>query len=177
MASGPLAPALSAQAWRSATGAPVDRLTLADLPGRFKLLYFFQSWCPGCHSHGFPTLATIKAHFEAEGRGDQVAFVAVQTVFEGFAENTEAAATESLERHGLTDLPLGHDAGSPPTIMADYRTGGTPWTLIIGPDRTVLADGFQVNSANAIDFIESLLDAYAASSTSPADSLSKETTS
>jgi hypothetical protein len=35
--------------------------------------------------------------------------------------------------------------------MADYRTGGTHWTVLIGPDRTVLADGFQIDAEAAIE--------------------------
>jgi hypothetical protein len=27
--------------------------------------------------------------------------------------------------------------------MTDYRTGGTPRAVLVGPDRTVLVDGFQ----------------------------------
>ena len=155
----------------NATGAANDGglVAIADIDAPIIYLYNFQSWCPGCHSHGFPTLAAVKAHFEATGRSDQVAFVAIQTVFEGYDENTEQAAVESMERHGLIDLALGHDAASPPTIMADYRTGGTPWTVIIGPDRTVLADGFQVDTAKAIEFIESILDAQESSNPSAAD--------
>jgi peptide-methionine (R)-S-oxide reductase len=56
----------------------------------------------------------------------------------------------------LADIALGHDSGTPPTIMADYRTGGTPWTVIIGPgpDRVVLHDGFHVDGVDIIDLIE-----------------------
>ena len=72
-------------------------------------------------------------------------------VFEGCDDNTEQAVRESMECHGLSDIALGHDASSPPTIMADYRTGGTHWTVLIGPDRTVLADGFQIDAEAAIE--------------------------
>ncbi|MEZ5341423.1 MAG: hypothetical protein R2706_08240 [Acidimicrobiales bacterium] len=44
-------------------------------------LYNFQSWCPGCHSHGFPTMKAVKDHFASTGQADQVKFIAVQTVF------------------------------------------------------------------------------------------------
>jgi hypothetical protein len=68
-------------------------------------------------------------------------------------------ACESLARQELGDLPLGHDSGQPPTIMSDYRTGGTPWTVVIGPrpDRTVLFNGFQFDADDAIELIEIVL--------------------
>ena len=156
---GQQAPELRFDKWLA---SPNDQKLIADIDAPVIYLYNFQAWCPGCHSHGFPTMAKVKAHFDAAGRSDQVKFIAVQTVFEGFDQNTEQAARESLERHGLTDVALGHDAGSPPTIMADYRTGGTPWTVVIGPERTVLADGFQVDADAAIEAIESILSDVAA---------------
>jgi peptide-methionine (R)-S-oxide reductase len=137
-----------------------DGLRLADIEEPIIYLYNFQSWCPGCHSHGFPTMNAVKAHFEAKGQADLIRFVAVQTVFEGHETNTADAALDSLARHGLTDIALGHDSGVPPTIMADYGTGGTPWTVIIGPgpDRVVLDNGFQLELASLIDLIEENLD-------------------
>ncbi|MFT7475483.1 MAG: hypothetical protein ACI81L_002422 [Verrucomicrobiales bacterium] len=126
-------------------------LLLADIDAPFIYLYNFQSWCPGCDSHGFPALNAIKNGLAERGFEDRVQFVAIQTVFEGHEENTPAKARESLRRHGLSDIPLGHDSGHPPTVMADYRTGGTPWTVIIGPDRRVVFDGFQIDPEQAID--------------------------
>ena len=41
--------------------------------------------------------------------------------------------------------------------MADYLTGGTPWTVLIGPDRRVLANGFQIDANAAIEGIAGLL--------------------
>lgn len=147
-------------------------LRIADIDEPVIYLYNFQSWCPGCHSHGFPTLDAIRTALQADGFSDRVKFIAVQTVFEGHETNTADAARESLVRHGLTDLALGHDSGHPPTIMSDYRTGGTPWTVVIGPDRTVLFNGFQLDAGAAVDFIEDLL---ADDSSSPSETATTET--
>ena len=40
--------------------------------------------------------------------------------------------------------------------MSDYRTGGTPWTVIIGssPDRKVMFNGFQIEVTDAISIVE-----------------------
>lgn len=151
---GQRAPELRVSEWLN---GPTIRL--ADIDAPFVYLYFFQSWCPGCHSHGFPTLKQVRDHLDATGNSDLVAFVPVQTVFEGHDTNTAKAGADSLMRHGLGELPLGHDSGHPPASMVDYRTGGTPWTVLVGPDRTVLADGFQFDAEAVI----ALLDEFAAS--------------
>jgi peptide-methionine (R)-S-oxide reductase len=142
---------------------PTNGLTIAGIDEPIIYLYNFQSWCPGCHSHGFPTMKAVTDHFEHSGRVDLVKFIAVQTVFEGHDTNTPEAALDAVRRHGLSDVALGHDSGNRPTIMQDYHTGGTPWTVIIGPGptRTVLADGFQVDAQAAITLIEQHLFATA----------------
>lgn len=38
-------------------------------------------------------------------------------------------------------------------MMQRYRTGGTPWTMIIGPEHRVCFDGFQVDEAAAVAII------------------------
>ncbi|MEM6992261.1 MAG: TlpA family protein disulfide reductase [Myxococcota bacterium] len=151
---GSVAPEFRVPDWLANVDAS-DGLRIADIKAPLIYLYNFQSWCPGCHSHGFPTMKAVKDHFENAGRSAEIQFVAVQTVFEGHDTNTADKALESMKRHGLEDIPLGHDSGSPPTIMADYRTGGTPWTVIIGPDRTVLHEGFQLDP-EALGLLEKL---------------------
>lgn len=143
---------------------PGRGLTIAGTDEPVIYLFNFQSWCPGCHSHGFPTVRTVKESLETSGHGERVKFIAVQTVFEGYESNTTEAALESVERHGLTDIALGHDAGDPPTIMIDYRTGGTPWVVLIGPVRTVLFDGFQIDGDAAATAIRKIIDEVDATS-------------
>ena len=131
-------------------------LHLADLTTPVVYLYCFQSWCPGCHSHGFPTMAEVRRRVEPE----DVSFVAIQTVFEGHDVNTAQEANTSMGRHGLQDVPLGHDAdsaGGLPSIMRSYRTGGTPWTVIIGPDRRVHYNDFQIDAGAATTLVDELL--------------------
>jgi thiol-disulfide isomerase/thioredoxin len=59
-------------------------LNVDNFRGKVLYLYFFQSWCPGCHSRGFPTLQKLQQQFAND---DNVAFVVVQTTFEGHAQN------------------------------------------------------------------------------------------
>jgi thiol-disulfide isomerase/thioredoxin len=139
---GQRAPELRVPTWYDENGQKRSPVELPDKLGRPAILYCFQSWCPGCHSRGFPTLAQL-----IETCGDQVDYYAIQTVFEGFAENTEAKVLEAQRHYGLR-IPFGHDPGQPrqlPATMADYRTGGTPWIIAIAADRTVVANGFHLN--------------------------------
>lgn len=139
-------------------GLPDDQrqLQLGDIASPVVYLYCFQSWCPGCHSHGFPTMAAVRAQLG----DDNVMFVAVQTVFEGYEVNTAERAVSSVQQHGLGEIAIGHDVdplGGQPSMMRLYRTGGTPWTVIIGPERRVCFDGFQIDEASAVAIIGQLL--------------------
>ena len=83
--------------WIDGNGDERDPLTLADLGPGFKILFFFQDWCPGCHSHGFPTLVKLVEAFRDKGIG----LAAIQTVFEGFEEFQKGPLEPfSLAKHG-----------------------------------------------------------------------------
>lgn len=138
---GALAPELRVPTWFDRDGRPRPPVALNDRPGRPVILYCFQAWCPGCHISGFATLHTL-----IERLGDRADYYAIQTVFEGHAENTEARLREEQRRYGL-GIPFGHDAGDVrrlPSTMHDYRTGGTPWFVVIDASGRVIADGFSL---------------------------------
>lgn len=141
------APPLEEVRWIDEDGGACRPLTLADLGSGYRILYFFQHWCPGCHSHGFPTLVALAAKL----RGKGVGLAAVQTVFEGAEVNTFDRLRENQQGYGLR-IPFGHAAADPaspdgiPAIMSAYRSGGTPWFVVIGPDNRVLHDGFQLDA-------------------------------
>lgn len=130
-------------------------LTLASLTGHYKLLYCFQSWCPGCHQSGFPTLAQIVEAF-AE-RPDDLSIAVIQTVFEGFEENTFEALLRTRQRYHL-QVPFAHDPGNGSEddgsqLMRAYRSGGTPWFILIDPNGRVLFNDFRLNAGKFIDII------------------------
>lgn len=128
-------------------------LDVTDFRGKVLYLYGFQSWCPGCLKQGFPMLKTLTNHYQQK----DVAFVAVQTVFEGFDVNTAKRGWETMKRYDL-DLPMGHDgsSGEPSTLMRRYRTGGTPWTVIIDKQGKVRYDDFHIRPDDAIRLIDQL---------------------
>lgn len=122
--------------------------------GKVIYLYCFQSWCPGCHSRGFPTLVELQRRFQGN---DGVAFVAVQTAFEGHQTNTPESAKATARRYDLT-IPVGHTGSRDqrPSIMTTYRTGGTPWTIIIDRNGMVRFDDFHISPDRAEILIKKL---------------------
>lgn len=131
-------------------------LDVSDFKGKVVYLYFFQSWCPGCHSRGFPTLKQVR---QVYGDRKDVVFVAVQTVFEGFGTNTAQRALSTVRDFGL-DIPTAHDAGpqdSGSLLMKRYRSGGTPWTVLIDRKGVVRFNGFRLHPDQALARVEALL--------------------
>ncbi len=132
-----------------------QRIDLRNFTSTVIYLFCFQSWCPGCHSHGFPTLLNVMDQFRVSSG---VAFVAIQTVFEGFEVNTAERARETAEKYQLT-IPVGHDPGLDgrrSLIMQRYRTGGTPWTIVIDSTGTVRYNDFHVEVNQMTDLINRL---------------------
>jgi thiol-disulfide isomerase/thioredoxin len=142
--------------WVDANGNETSQVRLSDFKGKFKVVFCFQSWCPGCHSFGLPNL---KKMVEALKDNDKVVFVAIQTVFEGYQENTFAKMLEAQKKYELR-IPFGHDAGddgqSRSNFMRNYQTGGTPWFVFIDENDNVVFAGFQINVDVAIHILESV---------------------
>lgn len=142
--------------WIDAKGNKTEPVKLSDFEGKFKVVYCFQSWCPGCHSRGLPALQKMT---EALKGNDQVVFLAVQTVFEGHHANTYEKIVETQKQYGLK-IPFGHDAGddgkSQSNIMTNYRTGGTPWFIFIDQNDNVVFGDFHLNVEKGIEFLESV---------------------
>lgn len=143
------APELRVPYWLDGKGDRIDPLKLADLGAGFKIIYCFQHWCPGCHSRGFPTLKRLVDALSDKDFG----FAVVQTVFEGAEQNTVERLRETQLRYGL-NLPFGHDVppagGAYPTIMEDYRSGGTPWFIVIDPKGEVIFNDFGLDAERLI---------------------------
>lgn len=147
------APEWRVSRWIDSDGNATEPISLSDYPGKFKVVFCFQSWCPGCHSKGFPDLQMM---VEALDGNDQVIFLAVQTVFEGYHANTYEKMVEAQKKYNLR-IPFGHDAGnegnSVSNIMIDYATGGTPWFILIDQNDAVVFADFHLDVEKAIDFL------------------------
>ena len=155
---GHIAPELSLDIeWIDAMGNEMKSLQLGDHKGKFKVLYGFQSWCPGCHSRGLPALQKM---IDALEDYDQVVFFAIQTVFEGFEANTMEKLLETQNKYELK-IPFGHDIGNDSTgnrssTMYHYRTGGTPWFIFIDQNDTVVFNDFHLNVDKAIEYLKAI---------------------
>ena len=150
---GKIAPAWKTSSWHQLPGER-SSLDVADFKGKVIYLYFFQSWCPGCHRIGFPTLKALTDKYRDD---DSVAFVAIQTTFEGHHTNTADKLAEMSKRYQLS-IPFGQSAGESgtPDIMRAYRTGGTPWVVIIDPQGRVRFNDYHIKPAQAAQIIEQL---------------------
>lgn len=148
------APELQVTHWIDANGNTTNPIKLADLKGTFKVIYCFQSWCPGCHKKGLPDL---KKMVDALQGNKNINFMAIQTVFEGHKENHIDKIKEVQQQYGL-EIPFGHDAGidgkSISTTMKTYQTGGTPWFIFINKKDHIVFSDFHLNPDAAIAFLK-----------------------
>ena len=150
------APEFQVKNWIDAEGNKTESIKLSDFKGKFKIVYCFQSWCPGCHSKGLPDLKNM---VEGLKENENIIFLAIQTVFEGYESNTYEKILETQKQYEL-QIPFGHDAGddgkSRSNIMKNYQTGGTPWFIFIDKHDNVVFSDFRLNPVAAIDFLKSL---------------------
>ncbi len=152
------APSWEVDTWIDENGESMEAIDLKDFEGKVVYLYGFQSWCPGCHKYGFPTLKKLATEFKDN---DNVAFVAVQTVFEGHGTNTKNKLRKVQQQYDLK-IPFGHDTGDKTTrnrskILTNYRTGGTPWVVIIDTEGTVMYNDFHIETEKASKMLKALV--------------------
>jgi len=148
------APELRIPDWIDVDGEKTTALRLADFKGKYKVIYCFQHWCPGCHSVGFPSLQKLVNAFKDR---DKIQFLAVQTVFEGRDKNTHEKIVKTQAKYGLS-IPFGHDAvESRSTIMQNYRIGGTPWFIFIDEVDNVFFADFHINTDETIKYLKKVL--------------------
>ena len=137
-------------------GLPTGKTSfdISDVKGKVTYLYFFQSWCPGCHQRGFPTLKALEEKFRDK---KDVQFVAIQTTFEGHRTNTPDKLEVMSKRYNLK-IPFGQSKGNSgtPKIMREYRTGGTPWVIVIDKQGKVVYNDFHIDRDAAAGAIEKL---------------------
>ena len=151
------APELRVKQWVDGAGEDIAPITLASLKGKFKVIFCFQAWCHGCHDVGLPSLQQMVTALKDS---DKVIFLAIQTVFEGTHENTFERLKEIQKEYDL-NIPFGQDEGAPGILntsymMKDYRSGGTPWFILIDEENQVLFNDFDLITDKAIDYLKAL---------------------
>lgn len=150
--SGQKAPSFGVDTWIQTKG--IQNLEVDDYKGKVLYVYGFQAWCPGCHSHGFPTLQKLSKHYQNDAK---VAFIAIQTVFEGYSFNSINAAKDIIKKYSLT-MPIGHSGSSSKKseFMRNYKSGGTPWTVIIDKKGVVRFNDFHAEVKDIIGYMDEL---------------------
>lgn len=133
------APELTVSRWFN-TPAP---LTLAALRGRVVWLHAFQMLCPGCVSLSIPQAQKIGQVF----RHSDLQVIGLHTVFEHHAAMTPVALEAFLHEYRIThpvgvDQPSGEPGGLLPVTMARYGFQGTPSSVLIGRDGSILSARF-----------------------------------
>ncbi len=107
---------------------------------------------------GFPTLKKLSEAFKDN---DAVTFLAVQTVFEGYSFNSPEKLRKNQLKYDVK-IPMAHAPGNKdtheiPSIMRHYRSGGTPWAVIIDQNGTVIYNHFHIEIDQAMTLINRLL--------------------
>jgi len=135
------APSWDIPTWIDGDGKATS-LKLEDFKGKKIVLFCFQSWCPGCHNTGFPTLQYLTDRFSKK---ENVVFLAIQTVFEGGKANTLNKLKKWQKKYKL-DIPFGHDEGHGKSFIVDrYKTGGTPWFIVINEEGKVTYNDYEMS--------------------------------
>ena len=153
---GQKAPELKVKQWIDAEGEVAKPVHLADHKGKFIVIYNFQAWCPGCHSRGLPALKKMS---DALKDNPNVSFMAIQTVFEGAHANTYERMVEIKEQYDI-NIPFGHDPDDEggkrniSSTMNNYRSGGTPWYILIDQEGFVVFNDFHLDVDKAISYLK-----------------------
>jgi len=136
---GPEAPELAISEWFNTT-API---TLAALRGRPVFLHTFQLLCPGCLANALPQVQRIERVFS---RTD-LQIIGVHTVFELHESMTPAILKGFIEQKEIR-YPVGVDVADEksdiPITMQRYQLRGTPSSVLIGRDGSVIHQVFGV---------------------------------
>ena len=141
--------------WIDAKGNETN-IQLEDFENQVIYILNYQSWCPGCHSVGLPRLKKLTEKYNGQ---DEVVFLVIQTVFEGFDVNTIDKNRETQLKYEL-EIPFGFDGGSRssyPEIMTKYRTGGTPWVIILDKEKRIQFSDFHLENEQVISLIDKLI--------------------
>ena len=131
------APEIAVTRWFNTSESP----TLQKLRGRPVLIHAFQMLCPGCVIHGTPQAQ--RAHRLFKNTDLQV--LGLHTVFEHHAAMMPVSLEAFIHEYRLT-FPIGVDEpglGTPiPVTMGRFQMRGTPTSILIARDGTLLHHGF-----------------------------------
>lgn len=132
-----------------------EKVELSDYKDKVVAILFFQHWCKASQERELPVLKNLVEKYKGN---DGIVFLAIQTAFEGFIENTPDKLPVTAEKFGLK-IPFGHNLKAPefPGVSGTYKPGGTPWWVIIDRKGIVEYNGFILNEEEAIKGFDKLI--------------------
>ena len=132
-----------------------EKIEITDYPDKIVVMLFFQHWCKASQERELPVLKNLVERYQDN---DGIVFLAIQTAFEGFTENTPDKLKVTADKFGLK-IPFGHNIKAPefPGISGTYKPGGTPWWVIIDRQGIVEYNGFILNEEEAIKGFDKML--------------------
>jgi len=130
-------------------------LELTDYKDKVIVMLFFQHWCKASQERELPVLKNLVERYKGN---DEIVFLAIQTAFEGFLDNTPDKLKVTAEKFEL-DIPFGHNIKAPefPGISGAYKPRGTPWWVIIDREGIVEYNGSILNEEEAVKGFEKLI--------------------
>ncbi|MEM9017719.1 MAG: TlpA disulfide reductase family protein [Verrucomicrobiota bacterium] len=151
---GEMAPPLGVSDWIQLPEGK-ERLGIPDFRDKVLVMLMFQSTCTACEFREFPVLKQLVEEFEGD---DGVAFLAIQTTFENFSDNSELALQPTADKHDL-QIPFGHLAKTPDnySINIAYDTPGTPWWVVVDREGKVVFNDKTMHPDVATDNIRKLI--------------------
>lgn len=139
------APELSVSEWFN-TPQP---LSIAGLRGKVIYLHSFQLLCPGCVAESLPQVRRIERIFA----NTDLQVIGLHTVFEHHEAMTPSVLKAFIHEYRLTS-PIGVDQADGrsdiPMTMRRYGFRGTPSSVLIGRDGTILHHTFGVEDDIAL---------------------------
>lgn len=134
-----LAPELAVSEWFN-TPAP---LSLHALRGRPVLLHSFQLLCPGCVTGSLPQVQRIERVFDHT----EIQVIGIHTVFEHHGAMTPVTLGAFLHEYSVrhpVGVDMADDPSGVPVTMRRFGWRGTPSSVLIGRDGTILHQTFGV---------------------------------
>ncbi|MGK9337966.1 TlpA disulfide reductase family protein [Sinorhizobium meliloti] len=139
------APELAVSEWFN-TATP---LTLAALRGRPVFLHTFQVLCPGCVAEAIPQVKRIERVFA----NTDLQIIGIHTVFEHHAAMSPVTLQAFLHEYRLKSpvgVDLAEDGSDIPLTMRRFGLRGTPSSVLIGRDGSILHHAFGVEDDIAV---------------------------
>ena len=123
---GQKAPLINISTWHQLPEGKKE-LELTDYQGKVIVMLFFQHWCKASQERELPVLKNLVERYKGN---DEIVFLAIQTAFEGFLDNTPDKLRVTAKKFAL-DIPL-RSQHQGPRVSRHQRRLQTSWHSLVG---------------------------------------------